>query len=132
MYVTGAEKVSTFVTVQNHFNINKRDQKGEEAKVVWGIRVGRRGAGQRRKGLEQPTSIKALPLHQGSKLCLRKQPVTMTCTHTQANAAWALCPPPTGWVARALWGCRSSSISLGKRQTGPLKTEGRPSRMEVT
>lgn len=100
--------------------------------MVWGIRVGRRGTGQGWKGLEQPTSIKALPLHQGSKLCLRKQPVTMTCPHTQANAAWALCPPPTGWVARALWGCRSSSISLGKRRTGPLKTGGRPSRMEVT
>ena len=46
---------------QNHFNINKRDQKGEEAKVVWGIRVGRRGTGQGWKGLEQPTSIRPCP-----------------------------------------------------------------------
>ena len=71
-------------------------------------------------------------LHQDSKLCLHKQPMTMTCTHTQSSVAWALCPPPTGWVARALWDCSSSSISLGKKQNGPLKTKGRPSRIEVT
>lgn len=76
-----------------------------------------------RRGQCRPPQTKALPPHQGSKQCLQKQPMTMTCTHTQFNVAWAPCPPPTDWVARALSGCSSSSGSSGRRQNVPLRTE---------
>ena len=87
-----------------------------------GIRVGQRGSGQGWEGPGQATSIKALPPLQGSKLCLQQQPVTMTCTHTQFNVAWALCPPPTGWVVRALRGCSPSPSHREEGRMVPLRT----------
>lgn len=108
---------------QNHFNVNKRLE-GSCGQGGQGYQGGPQGPEEASADHVKSRPCPPAPATpQGSKPCLRKQQMTMTCTHTQFNVAWALCPPPTGWVARALWGCSSSSSSWGRRQNVPLRTE---------
>lgn len=91
------------------------------------------GGGVPRPGLG---GARAGCLHQGPAPAPGVQvvPVKATDDHdTQFNGAGALCPPPRGWVVRALRGCSPSSIWSGRRQKGACEDrEGRPSRTEMT